>query len=380
MDRTRPVNGAVACRVVWGLALALSFAPSLRADDNKRVRYQPPDLKALEDAFVKLADDVRPSVVAIRTYTVYDSHVSDSGTITAPLNQGSGFILDTNGSIATNHHLIAGADLVTVTLSTGQRYDAEVRQIDRRSDLAVVHVDADRLTPIRRGDAGGVKVGQWAFACGNPFGLANHDGRASMTFGLINALGREITDRLDADQRLYYYGNLIETTAAINPGSSGGPLFNIGGEVIGVVTAIETASGVSEGTGFAIPINDSTWRILTTLASGEPVRYGFIGVNIGDVPQPRSRVVAHTLAHRGAMITAIRPADGPAGKAGLLANDVVTQVDGTLVEDSDHLVRLIQYSPVDSEVEITYMRKGVKRKTTVKLADRDELLGVRRGE
>ncbi len=341
-------------------------------------RYEPVDLRALQDAFVELADDVRPSVVAIRTYTVHDSRVAERGFITSPLNQGSGFVIDPNGYIATNQHVVAGAGAISVILDTGQTYNATVRQVDRRSDLAVLKIDAKDLRPVRRGDAGKVKVGQWAFACGNPFGLANRGGQSSVTVGVVSALAREMTDQLSVNEQLRYYGNLIETSAAINPGNSGGPLFNIDHEVIGMITAIETSTGVNEGAGFAIPINRNTWHILQTLKDGQVVRYGFMGVNVDDVPQPRSRVVAHTRAHRGAKITGINPSNGPAAKAGLRRDDIVIEIDGRTVQNSDHLVRLIQYSPVGTEVEITYLRRGVKRKTTVTLGDRHDLLGLAR--
>jgi S1-C subfamily serine protease len=218
------------------------------------VRYELADLKALEQAFTDLAKEVRPSVVAIRCYQVHATDRTDPPLVKLPISQGSGFIIDAAGYIATNNHVIEGADMFSVVLNNGLAYDATFVQKDDRSDLAVLKIDAEGLTPVRMGDLSEVRVNQWAFACGNPFGLAfDNAGKSSITYGVVSALGRQMTDRLTADPTKHYYGNLVETSATINPGNSGGPLFNIAGEVIGVVTAIETSTGVSEGHGFAIP-------------------------------------------------------------------------------------------------------------------------------
>ncbi len=380
MERTRSVWKTVGSSTLLVLALILCAIGPAPGHAEPPRQYGLADLKALQDAFVKLAEEVRPSVVAIRTYTVHNTRDPAASPIKIPDNQGSGFVIDRDGYIATNHHVIEGADAISVILHTGQRYDATVRQTDRRSDLAVLKIDAKGLKPVRWGDQSRVQVGQWTFACGNPFGLANRDGHTSVTMGVVSALDRDMTRRLEANPQRYYYGNLIETSAAINPGGSGGPLFNIDGEVIGVVTAIETSSGINEGAGFAIPINENSRRIIEVLKAGHVVRYGFMGVSVEDVPPPQSRRVADTRAHAGARIITVSPPDGPAGKAGLQPGDVLIKVDDAAIEDSDHLVRLIQYAPVGTEVEITYLRKRVKRKTTVTLADRDELLGITRRE
>lgn len=380
MERTQSASrttGRSALLLLMPILCVIVAAPG-HAEPPRQ--YKLADLKALQDTFVKLAEEVRPTAVAIRTYTAYNTRDPAADPIKIPYNHGSGFVIDRDGYIATNHHVVEGADAVSVILHTGQEYDAIVRQTDRRSDLAVLKIEAEGLTPVRWGDRSRVQVGQWAFACGNPFGLANRRGRASMTMGVVSALGRDMTRRLEADPEAHYYGHLIETSAAINPGGSGGPLFNIDGEVIGVVTAIETSSGINEGAGFAIPINENSRQIIEVLKAGHVVRYGFMGVSVEDVPPPQSRRVADTRAHAGTRIVTVSPPDGPAGKAGLQPGDVLIKVDDAAIEDSDHLVRLIQYAPVGTDVEITYLRKRVKRKTTVTLADRDELLGITRRE
>ncbi len=358
------------------VGILLLALPPISGSAQPPSRYEFADLKALEQAFVDLAAKVRPSVVAVRTYRARNT--GKDTLVKVPFSQGSGFVIDAGGYVATNRHVIEGADSILVILENGLRYDATVVRYDDRSDLAVIKVDAADLTPVRLGDVGIVKVNQWAFACGNPFGLANEDGRASVTYGVVSALGRQMTDRLPSNDQIHYYGNLIETSAAINPGSSGGPLFNLDGEVIGVVTAIESASGVNEGRGFAIPIEKNTRGILETLKAGKEVRYGFLGVTVDDVEPPESRQVVDTVRFRGAKITRIDPPNSPAGAAGLKANDIVTEFDGIPVESKDQLVRLVGFTPVGREVTVTYLRRQVKHKATVTIGDRNQSLGVSR--
>lgn len=334
------------------------------------VRYQLADLKALQNAFVSLAAKVQPSVVSIVTYKVRDVGSEISRAARRRYSQGSGFIISEDGFVATNRHVIEGSDIISVILHNGLKFDAELIQSDPRSDLAVVRIDVDNLSAVRLGDAAEVHVNQWVFASGNPFGLGNVDGRTSVTYGVISAMGRKMTRRLVGDSEIEYYGNMLETSATINPGNSGGPLFDIDGKVIGVVTAIETESGVSEGHGFAIPMDRNVRRILDTLMSGELVRYGFLGVTVADGPEPRRGIVRDLRTRRGARLDMISLVDGPAAKAGLRRNDLVVEYDGHPVEDSDHLVRLVQYTPVGTSVLLVYVRKGVKRRTTVTVADR----------
>jgi serine protease Do len=356
-------------------------------------RYELADLKALEAAFVKLAEDVQPSVVAVRTYFVRQSKKKDrpegrphagKRRVAIPISQGSGFVLDSDGHIVTNRHVLEDANAFAVVLQTGRRFDATVQQTDQRTDLAVLKIDAEDLVPARLGDLADVKINQWTFACGNPFGLANANGQTSVTYGVVSALGRQMTDELAADEQVQYFGNLIETSSTINPGSSGGPLFNIDGEVIGVVTALATSSAVSQGHGYAIPIDENIRRVLDTLRKGEVFTYGYMGIRVEEVEPPRSRFRSLTVAsrsgHRGARIAGVAPPNGPAAKAGLKRNDVVIAVNGVPVESKDHLVRLIQFSQVGSQIEITYLRRRVKRTTTVTLADREEMLGLAQPE
>lgn len=356
--------------------LALSIAPPTKAQLPSK--YELADLRALETAFVDVAGKIRPTVVAIRTYQTR-TPAEDHPAVRIPHSQGSGFIIDAAGFIATNAHVIEGGESIVVSLHDGSRLDAVVVQSDPRSDLAVIKVDTSNLPTVRFGDAAKLRVNQWAFACGNPFGLANADGKASVTYGVISALNRQMTDRLVGGDPVRYYGNLIETSAALNPGSSGGPLFNIDGEVIGIVAAIETSSGVNEGHGFAIPIDHDIRRVFDTLRSGQLVRYGYLGVSIDEVDPPESRRVADTMQPRGAKITRVEP-DGPADRAGLKPGDVIIEINHTPIEGRDHLIRVVGFTPVESQAQITYLRRQVKRNATITIADRPMTLALERPE
>ena len=352
------------------LFVACSSAFAQSQSDHK---YSIGDMKALERSFVELSDTVRPSVVAIRAYQVRAGREADTR-LKVPVSQGSGFIIDSDGFIATNMHVIDGAHVLSVVLADGTAYDATVVQKDERADLAVLSIDAKGLPAIRWGDASKLRVNQWAFACGNPFGLANRTGQPSITYGVVSALCRDMTDRIAEDTNIHYYGNLIETSAAINPGSSGGALFNLDGEAIGVVTAIQTSTGVNEGMGFAIPIDANTRRILEKLKRGETVRYGYLGVGIDDVEAPTSTRVAELRRARGARITKVEPSNGPAALAGLNPDDVVIEFNGTPIENRDHLIRVVGFTPVGTEATVKYLRKRVERKTTLTVGDRFGLI------
>jgi len=322
------------------------------------------DLKTLQQSFADLADEVIPSVVAIRTYTGSDGR-GDREFLRA-LSQGSGAIIRSNGFILTNFHVVEEASHIMVILHDGSEHDAGIVQVDERSDLAILKIDADHLKAARLGDLKNLRIGHWTFAIGNPFGLANFTGKASFSVGNVSSFGRNLTDLLDVtDTR--YYGNLIETSAAINPGNSGGPLFNIEGEVIGVVTAIETRTGVTEGVGFAIPISDRTRTIISRLERGDEVRYGYLGVRVDKRSPDEFQDV------NGARVTGARLGEvlqGPAYAAGLRDGDIVIEFDGIAIHDYDHLVRVVGGTPIGAGVPARYLRRGSVRTATVVLGER----------
>jgi len=356
--------------VIFVWAAAATVLPAL-ADPPAAMSLA--DLKALERAFVDAADRVRPSVVAIRTYDLRrGSDREDAPRFRSPRlqeNQGSGFIVSADGYIVTNNHVVAHADEIIAVLHDGFDEPARLVQSDERNDIAVIKIERDHLRAISAAQAADLRVGQWTLAVGNPFGLAEFDGQTSVTIGTISAIGRDMTGPLTnyrSDGTDRYYGSLIETSATINPGNSGGPLFNLDGQVIGIITAIETRSGVSEGVGFAIPMDRYTLRIIETLKSGQKVRYGFLGVQVEPIDPRRFPTFGLT---RGAIIRDVTK-DEPADKAGLKTDDIIVEFDGESVEGPDHLVRLVGATPVGTPSRVTVVRDGKELTKTVVLADR----------
>ena len=370
------------CRYQWCWLVAIACAlwlpgPAFAQPTRRPIEVR--DLRELERAFIELADRVRPSTVALRTFTLAHYRVDgangrDVRWHPIPLSHGSGAIVRRDGYILTSTHVVDGADQILAVLSNGREFEAEVVQADRRRDLAVVKIDASGMTPVRLGDLSRVHVGQWCFAVGNPFGLANADGQTAFTYGNVSDLGRDLNTELNAGTNLLeerrYYGNLIQTSAAINPGNSGGPLFNLAGEMIGVVTAIATSSGVTEGAGFAIPIDRTTRGIIDRLVDGEEIKYGYLGVVVE--PLPRSAGWAAGVEQgRGALVSRLSPADGPAARAHLQRGDIIVEFEGVPIESTDHLVRVVGATPVGTKAEVVYLRDGRRVTTTVSLAARE---------
>jgi len=351
--------------VMAGVIAAAAWATAIAADP-----YEIVDLRRLQDTFATLADRVRPSVVAIRTYrTIAAGDEREAGgAVRVANNQGSGVIIRSDGSILTNDHVVAGANQIDVILHDGRLLRGRPVQADPRSDLAVIRIDAGEMPAARLGDASGVRPGHWSFTVGNPFGLADSDGTTAFAVGNVTALGKSLSPELDpTDTR--YYGDLIQTSSAINPGNSGGPMFNLDGEVVGVCTAMLSRSGVNEGLGFAVPISRRNRQIIDTLLSGQPVRYGYLGVKVV-TPNPDQRRKAGAPGTGGAYIVDVIESDGPAAKAGLRAADVVVEFDGMAIANSDHLVRLVGATPVAAEVGVAYYREGTRNHTKVRLAER----------
>jgi serine protease Do len=234
--------------------------------------------------------------------------------------------------------------------------------------LAIIRIDAGETPAAKLGDSSRVRPGHWSFTVGNPFGLADSDGTTSFAVGNVTALGKSLSPELDpTDTR--YYGDLIQTSSSINPGNSGGPLFNIDGEVVGICTAMLSRSGVNEGLGFAVPISRRNRQIIDTLLSGQPVRYGYLGVKVG-APTETQRRQAGAPGTGGAYITEIIEPAGAAARAGLRPADLVVEFDGVPIANSDQLVRLVGETPVATEVELAYYRAGKRHQAKVRLAER----------
>ena len=253
---------------------------------------------------------------------------------------GSGFVIGADGFVMTNAHVVDDADEVTVTLTDKREFKAKVIGLDRRTDVAVLKIEANNLPMLRMGDVGRLKVGEWVMAIGSPFGFDN-----TVTAGIVSAKARDTGDLLP----------LIQTDVAINPGNSGGPLLNLRGEVVGINSQIYSQSGGFMGISFAIPI-DEAMRVADQLRAGGRVTRGMLGVYPDDV----SKEVAEAIGlgkPQGALISRITPA-GPGEKAGLQLGDVITKFDGKAVEKAVDLRRLAAATKPGTKVPLQVFRRG----------------------
>jgi serine protease Do len=265
--------------------------------------------------------------------------------------QGSGFFISGDGYVVTNNHVVDGASEVKVTMDDGAEYDAKVIGVDEKTDVALLKVDAERDFPYVTFDDGDIRVGEWVVAVGNPFGLGG-----SVTAGIVSARGRDIGAGP--------YDDFIQIDAPINKGNSGGPTFNLQGEVVGVNTAIYSPSGGSVGIGFAIPAA-TVEQIVEDLKDDGNVTRGWLGVQIQGV----NADIADSLGlkdAKGALVTEPQ-ADGPAVAAGIKSGDTITAVDGKAVNDPRDLARRIAGYAPNTDVKITVWRDGKQEEITVKL-------------
>ncbi len=253
---------------------------------------------------------------------------------------GSGFILSGDGYVMTNAHVVDGADEVWVTLTDKRELKAKLIGADRRSDIAVLKIEASSLPAVKIGDVSRLKVGEWVMAIGSPFGFDN-----SVTAGIVSAKARDTGDFLP----------LIQTDVAINPGNSGGPLLNMRGEVVGVNSQIYSQSGGFMGISFAIPIDEAI-RVSDQLRGSGHVVRGFIGV----APDDLSKEVAESIGlgkASGSLIRSVSPG-GAAAKAGIEAGDVITKIDGKQIEKSTDLRRVIAGIKPGAKVSVQVFRRG----------------------
>jgi serine protease Do len=265
---------------------------------------------------------------------------------------GSGFVIDATGLVVTNNHVIADADEITVILNDGTNLKAEIIGRDTKTDLALLKVKPDKpLKAVKFGDSDKLRLGEWVIAIGNPFSLGG-----TVTAGIVSARNRDI--------HAGPYDNYIQTDAAINRGNSGGPLFNLNGEVIGVNTAIISPSGGSIGIGFAVP-SKTVVPVIEQLRQFKEVRRGWLGVRIQQVTEEIAESLSIKPPH-GALIAGVDD-KGPAKPAGIEPGDVIVKFDGREIKEMRDLPKIVAETPVGKDVEVTVIRKGKEEKKTVKL-------------
>lgn len=263
---------------------------------------------------------------------------------------GSGVIIDSEGYILTNEHVVGEADKITVTLPDGRTFKGEIKGRDERSDLAVIKINASNLPAAFLGDSDNLRIGQWAVAIGNPFGFALQNPEPTVTAGVISALHRSLGRGLSANKD---YNDLIQTDAAINPGNSGGPLVNLRGEIIGINVAIFTTSGGYQGVGFAIPVN-SAKRIISRLIAGKKILYGWLGVTVQDLTDDLTKHFG-LLDKKGALVANVLE-NGPAQKAGIVTGDVIRNFDNKLINNVRELLNAVARVEVGSKVKAVVAR------------------------
>lgn len=274
---------------------------------------------------------------------------------------GSGFIIDKDGYIVTNNHVIADADEIKVKLNSGKEYDAKIIGRDPSTDIALIKIKADsNYSIVNLGDSDELKVGEWVVAIGNPFGLEH-----TVTAGIVSAKGRVIGSGP--------YDDFIQTDASINPGNSGGPLINMKGNVVGINTAI-IASG--QGIGFAVPVNLAKGVIKQLKDEGEVTR-GWLGVGIQDINDEMAEYYG-VKGKKGVLVSEVFPGD-PADKAGIQTKDIIFEVNGQKIETSRELTRIIAGFHVGEVVKITVFRDGKEKTFKVKIAKREETERVASG-
>jgi Do/DeqQ family serine protease len=341
----------IICALTWGQPAALA-----ELKDS-------PGLKLLEDiqsVITDLAEDAKPSVVSIFPIQATGrSRDVPSERLPNPTGSGSGVIVDPDGHIITNNHVVGEASEVEVRLSDKTKLFAQVVGKDPDTDLAVLKVTSERPLPsVHFGDSSMVRVGQWVLAVGNPFGLDR-----TVTLGVVSGVGRE-------NINLSRYENFIQTDASINPGNSGGPLFNLRGEVIGINTAI---INFAQGIGFAIPSNMAKLVMNQLIAKGKVVR-AWLGVGL----QPLTAELGKKFGvheGEGVLVNEVFEKD-PAAVAGIKPGDVITKVDGNLVDTPNRLSRLVAGLPPGSTVKVEVVRDAHRMVLDVALSERRDTVVV----
>lgn len=317
-------------------------------------------LDSLSQAYQMVSQRVGPSVVHIdvqRKLSAEEREIAElmhRGPAAPQISdQGSGVVVDKEGYVLTNEHVIAGSESIEVGLSDGRRVSASIVGIDSLTDLAVLKIQADGLIPITFGNSENARVGSPVWAVGSPFGLDH-----TVTFGILSGKHRVVK----ASTR---YQDFMQSDVAVNPGNSGGPLVDTRGKLIGINTAIvgDTYRGVS----FSIPSN-VVQRVYQRIRDTGTYERGWLGVSLSEVPDDRLSGTNHRL--RGALVEALASADSPAAAAGLQAGDVITSLDGLALSDMGHLMRVVGDLAAGEKIEVEIIRDGTKRHVSVTIGKR----------
>lgn len=361
--------GFFACLVGASPFCAAQVSPS--PTDGSTVQ-----LANLEQQFKAIASAAAPSVVAITASAVVTNEDAalrgdaltddklESWLTRTARTVGTGFIIDADGYILTNEHVVSQADQLWVATEPRKLYPAIVVGSDPRADLAIIKIPARNLKPVRFAGTP-VERGAWSISLGNPFGLAMN-GQMSMSVGIVSAIDRSLSKLSTSEQRLYT--NLIQTTAEINPGNSGGPLFNLQGEVIGISTAVVMPSKSANGIGFAFPITHQLLSTIEQLKQGQEIRYAYLGVMVSTMTadQRRDERVGQEI---GVRIDTVEP-DSPASET-LRVGDYVLDINGTAIANSDDFIRRIGKTGIGEPARLNVRRAGESMVLPVKLRERE---------
>jgi S1-C subfamily serine protease len=357
-------------------AVAVAAAVSTPANDGFSETL---DLAGLQDQFKHVAQRISPAVVAISA-TEADFNFEAAARADelnpdrlasmlarADRTVGTGFIIDPDGYIVTNDHVVARAEQLWITTDDRKVYPAIVIGSDPRADLAILKVPGKDMPAVRWADPASVRRGQWSIAIGNPYGLAA-EGEMCFSVGVVSALSRSLPKLSGKEDRLY--SDLIQTTAQINPGNSGGPLFDIHGDVIGINAAVILPQKQTNGIGFAIPANARVMGIIDNLKEGREVVYGYLGVK-ASTPTGKERREAKIDEEVGAYVENVE-LDSPAAAAGLKRHDIVLSFNGETIRDGDHFIRVVGSAPVNDQGVPAVIVRGDERQTlTLKLRRRE---------
>ena len=360
--------------VVIGLAASLTLSAPVFAQDSTPIN-EAPDARATPESFSELARQLMPSVVNIST----SQRVIEAGLPEFPQGSpmerfndlfgrdddgfrrtsslGSGFVIDESGFVVTNNHVIEGADEIEVGFADGRTYPADLVGRDPDTDIAVLKITSPtRFPAVGFADSDAAEVGDWVIAIGNPFGLGG-----SVSAGIISARSRDINAGA--------YDDFIQTDAAINRGNSGGPLFTLDGDVVGVNTAIISPTGGSVGIGFSVPSNLASVIVNQLIEDGRVSR-GWLGINIQAVDQALARSYGLSTA-AGVIVTDVTE-DSPGDEAGLKVGDLILRFNGELISETRELSRKVAEAELDEPIRVNIIRESRRQELTVTLREREE--------